>query len=128
MFKIGPCSTERDASDNLTPPLEFYLGTSIEEDLSSTDSCYGDEELRQLVLLSIRAAKRIVCAKHKDITSEAVLSEVHDAVLEQVEDILDNPSVTIKKEHINGNPFSWQNLNVYIYDNNKEIYNFPLEV
>lgn len=128
MFKIGPCSTKRDSSDNLVSPLELYLTTSTRENIPSADSCYGDDELRQLVLLSIRAAKRIVCAKHKDITSEAVLSEVHDAVLEQVENILDNPSVTIKKEHIDENPFSRQNLNVYIYNNNKEIYNFPLEV
>ena len=86
------------------------------------------EELQQRVLLLTRAASRVVRAKHLDVTSEAVLNEVRDAVLEQVSFVLDDPSVIVRKQEMYGHVFSWQNVNVYIYDGNKEIYNFQMEV
>ena len=128
IFKTGPNVTEKDTSDNLAPPFILCIDTMRAADGKSVDACSDEEEIRQQIILMTRAAARIVRAKHKDITDEAVVNEIYEAVLEQVQGILGNPSVVIKKEHLEAHPFSWQNLNVYIYDDDKEIYNFQLEV
>lgn len=128
LFKTGISPIEKISKDNLAPPLEFYIDTDRSESGESPDSCGDEDEIRQRILLAIRAAERIVRVKHKDITDEAVVTEVYDAVLEQVENILTAPSVVVSKEHLTEHPFSWQNLNIYIYENDKEIYNFQMEV
>lgn len=127
-FKTGINAEEKQNTDNLAQPLKLFIDTSRNNEPLSIDSCYDEDELRQRVLIATRATKRIVCAKHKDITAEEVLTEIHDAVFEQIENLLDEPAVVIRKEHLDAHPFSWQNLNVYIYDGNKEIYNFKMEV
>ena len=127
-FMTGPSQSYENPSDNVAPPLMFFIDTNRASRKHSIDSCGGDEELQQRVLLLIRAASRVVRAKHLDVTSEAVLNEVRDAVLEQVSFVLDDPSVIVRKQEIYGHVFSWQNVNVYIYDGNKEIYNFQMEV
>jgi hypothetical protein len=127
-FMTGPSNSYENSSDNIAPPLMFYIDTDRKSDSKSPDSCGSEEELKQRILLLTRAAARIVRVKHKDITSEAVLNEIQDAVLEQVSSVLEDPSVIVRKEQMYGHVFSWQNVNVYIYDGNKEIYNFQLEV
>jgi len=127
-FMTGPSQSYENPSDNVAPPLMFFIDTDRVSRKNSIDSCGGDEELRQRVLLLTRAASRVVRAKHLDVTSEAVLNEVRDAVLEQVSFVLDDPSVIVRKQEMYGHVFSWQNVNVYIYNGNKEIYNFQMEV
>lgn len=127
-FKTGINSKEfAPASDALNEePIHFIIDTKHSDKEHSVASCTDEEELRQRVLLLTRSIPRVVRQKHKDATDPMVQEEVRAAVLSRVKDVLDDPSVIVRKEEYAG-VFSWQNLSVYIYDGKKEIYNFELE-
>lgn len=94
------------------------------------------KEIRQRIMVRLRTeygdivtkpdfGSEIVTLKHKDINSEEVQQMLHDIVLDQVSDILKNPGVTVVPEKYDGD-FYCQNLNIYIFDDKKLIYQFGI--
>lgn len=125
----------------LDPPekdgLKLSFNTNIKQKKKICIAAHDMDELRQRVLILLRTelgelkaepgfGTEIVKQKHKDIMDEEVLSVLHDIVLDAASVYLKDPSVIIKKMK-NDSAFSCQNLNVYIYDGKKEIYEFELE-
>lgn len=115
--------------------LEFNTGKDITS--PSCPAVHDEEELRQRIIVLLRTelgdlamdpsyGTSLIQQKHKDITSSIVQAQVHDIVYNAVEDLLDDPSVVVKRMK-NETKFSCQNLNIYIYDGKKEIYEFELE-
>lgn len=131
-FDIG--RSMYDPPENRGLKLNFRIRNRKDSDIYSTVRKY--EELCQRILVLLRTelgeignapgfGTKLIQQKHKDITDESVLQEVHDIVLNAVERHLEDPSVIIRREK-NETAFSCQNVNVYIYDGRKEIYHFEL--
>lgn len=126
-FNTGIMPPQENANSNsVSEPFCMIFNATVDKSSTVLSSCTEDEEIRQRILLLIRANPGIVRQKHKDITDPLVLAEIENTVMNQVRPILENPSVQIKRNEYDG-VFSWQNLSVYIYDGSQEIYNFQLE-
>lgn len=96
----------------------------------------GKELLRQLIMTRLRTEQGDCClmkefgskvhlAKHKDIMSDSVRSQLENNILSKISDLLENPEVVIAAEE-SDDFFYCQNLNVYIYDGEELIYEFQL--
>lgn len=131
-FDIG--RNMNDPSENNGLKISFKIQNKINTDICST--VRKERELRQRILVLLRTelgelinasdyGTKLVQQKHRDITDESVIREVHDIIFDAVSDHLNEPRVIIRREK-NDTPFSCQNLNVYIYDGRKEVYDFEL--
>ena len=78
-------------------------------------------------MILLRINEQVIAKRHLDILAKETIDGIHDAVLDVVSPFLENPGVTVKKRELNDSPFSWQNLDIYIYDGKEEIYNFTME-
>lgn len=116
--------------------LKLSFKIKNKEDKKIYSIAKKENELRQRILVLLRTelgelinnqslGTKIVQQKHRDILDESVLREVYNIVFNAVSGHLKNPSVKIRREK-NETAFACQNLNVYIYDGKKEIYNFEM--
>ena len=64
--------------------------------------------------------------KHLDITADSTLQAIHDMVYDVISSMLEEPSIKVVKRKKDG-PFFCQNLDVYIYDGENELYKFEIE-
>lgn len=94
------------------------------------------EEIEQRIIIALRTeygdimtkpdfGSTIFQVKHKDMYSKETQQRLHDIVLQQSRDILEEPSVYIKAEEYDG-IFYCQNINIYIFENNKLLYKFSI--
>ena len=115
--------------------IKFYVDRS--SSLKSGCGCHGKKELKQRVICLLRTETGEVSGdstygttvktyKHQDIYSNEVVNGIQNIVLSAVKDLLSNPKVVVKKE-LNDEWFGTENLNVYVYDGNKEIFDFGME-
>ncbi len=111
--------------------------TSNDSIQTKTASVWGEDELKQRILILLRTqlgdietqpdyGTELVNQKHLDITDQRVLQKVHDIVFNAVSPLLDDPRIYVQKKITEG-PFYCQNIDIYIYDGKKEIYNFEME-
>ena len=100
-------------------------------------SVYDTDELRQRIMILLRTeygsipvdqefGSYINTMRHEDITNDGVLNRIRNIVEEEIAGILDNPSVEVRRV-ITNEIFGSQNINVYIFDNNKPVYEFTME-
>lgn len=133
-FKIG-----RGQSPAKTNSGQLRIHFMIKEDrpTPSIVTSHDFDALRQMIIALIRGEEgeldsfsyigsQLVLQKHRDITSKEVQEAVRSLVYDKVSGYLNDPSVVVKKSKIAGHPFSYQNLNVYIYEGKTEIYNFEI--
>lgn len=118
--------------------LELFFTIGKEEDKKQCDIAHDIENIRQQVMMLLRTPREelplskeygsdLYLLKHKDITSESVVDKVKEIVTEISSRYIKNPKILVKRTPTDS-AFSSQNLNVYIYDKNVEIYNFNMEV
>lgn len=118
--------------------LELFFNIEAEEDKKQCDIVHELENIKQQVMMLLRTPREelplskeygseLYLLKHKDITSESVVDKVKEIVTEISSRYINNPKVSVKRAPTDS-AFSSQNLNVYIYDKNIEIYNFNMEV
>lgn len=131
-FDVG--RNMNDPPENIGLKLNLKIRNKIDTDVYST--VRKERELRQRILVLLRTelgelinapnyGTKLIQQKHRDITDESVIKEVHDIVFDAVSDHLNEPRVIIRRKK-NDTPFACQNLNVYIYNGRKEIYDFEL--
>lgn len=123
-FRTGRNATDPPKLENGIT-LSFYLGEKTHA--NQIDSALDKEELRQRIMILLRINEQVIAKRHLDILAKETIDGIHDAVLDVVSPFLENPGVTVKKRELNDSPFSWQNLDIYIYDGKEEIYNFTME-
>ena len=95
-----------------------------------------EEEIQQRILLALRTeygdiitkpdfGSNVFRIKHLDIQSSTVQRQLEDAILAEIQDILDDPGVVVKPEKYDG-VFYCQNINAYIYDGDELVYEFSI--
>ena len=96
----------------------------------------SDEEIKQRIMIALRTeygdiitkpefGSNVFRVKHLDINSPQVQRQLEDAIMDEIKDILEEPSVLVKPEYYEGN-FFCQNINAYIFDNEKLVYKFSV--
>lgn len=135
LFKSGRAMEE--PTQRTSEQLGIQFGLGVREKRKRCMTVLHDDELQQRVTTRLRTelgdisgdpeyGTKLYKQKHQDIIDAAVQKAVRDIVMDAVIDILETPDVKVRKDKTNG-PFFCQNLNVYVYDGKKEIYNFVLE-
>lgn len=123
------------------PETSLSIRFKINEDSIKGIGCSLINEkdaLRQLIMLRLRTecgdiynqpgyGSRINDYKHTDIRSETIRNKIASIVYDIVKDLLEEPSVIIKGEQ-SSSFFYCQNLNIYIYENGRLFFSFPVEV
>jgi len=113
--------------------LKLSFDVSTSNPLNECSGVHDIEELRQRIMILLRTedgdaglGTLLRQQKHKDILDEEVQKAVYEIVLNAVSEYLEEPYVYIRRGSTEG-PFSCQNLNIYVYNGQEEIYDFELE-
>ncbi len=121
-------------------PLRMKAMFSVNQK-GKTENCQtvlDEDELIQRIMILLRTeygsiprdkkfGSYINTERHEDITDDGVLERIKSLVEEELTDILDNPTVVVKRV-ITDEIFGSQNINIYIYNNKlNPICDFKLE-
>ena len=120
-----------------TLSIIFTTDSYQQKTFTKTNTLTTDlENLKQKIIILLRTelgetsldkslGTRLVLHKHRNMNLTEVLQDIHDLIKENLTDILDDPIVMVQPELRDG-AFYCQNINVYINDGNKEIFNFSI--
>ena len=133
--------SQQNASIRTKPPdtfcLSFHISNKKSVDKTKAGCLHSTDVIRQQLVILLRTelgsvsfrkelGTKLISAKHKDIYSQAVREYIRQTVYDAVEPILYNPEVRVLREKRNGSDFFCQNLNVYIYQDGEQLYEFPI--
>ena len=115
--------------------LKFFTGRAVKK--NTAKALYDNDEIKQRIIMQLKTeygsvernkelGSYLFKLKHEDLTTDYVRSELKAIVEDVVRDYLDSPTVEVKHAYGQG-PFYCQNLNVYIYNNNKPFFEFASE-
>lgn len=116
--------------------IRFHIETAKGSDGKTAATLSERDALRQLVEVRLRTERgdivtnsdfgsKIAYVKHEDINSKTTQDELKAIVLDEIADILEDPTVVVKPEQCEGT-FYCQNINIYIFDGGKLLYKFSL--
>lgn len=100
-------------------------------------SCYDKEEIKQRIRILLKTNLGEISSKedfgtllnnyrHKDLTQQSIRTTIEEQVEADLANILENPSVMARHERINS-IFYYQNLTLYIYNNDQPVCDLTLE-
>ena len=95
------------------------------------------EEIKQRLIIALRTelgelrlkpdlGSIIVTQRHEDIMSAEVRGAIYRIVMDEIGDTLENPQVVVTPKKKIGTPFYCQNMNVYVYDDEKLLFDLQL--
>lgn len=116
--------------------IRFKTNTNSYTSGTTSSVLTGTDELRQRIMIALRTeygdvatkpefGSEIFRVRHLDINSSEVQHQLENAILNELDDILEEPGVTLKVEYGDGD-FFCQNINAYVFEGNALVYNFSI--
>lgn len=117
--------------------LQFETKNNDVKSPATFDSCIKEDEIRQSIIMRLRTeygelralpeeGSLLYQVRHKELIAEDTIALVQSIVEESMADILDGEvNVVASPEKVDG-PFYCQNLMIYIFKDNKLVYQFGL--
>lgn len=115
-----------------------FMTEQGEKTLNAKGSSVHDiEEIKQRLIIKLRTelgemrlkpeiGSYLVTQRHEDIMSQQTRTNVYQIVYAELGDLVENPKVIVTPKKKIGTPFYCQNLNVYVYDDDKLLFDLKI--